>query len=217
MDLELHHFFILVDRGADIADALISLGMEESRRRRKHEGQGTSNRNFDFSNGTLELLWLHDEKEAVDGPGRELKLVERKKSSDASPFGIVFNRKNNSTYRMPFDGWKYDPTYFTHLKSPWFFHVGMNSTNLLEPLCLYVPFVDPEIPTENVEQGIFKTISEVKIYTPSHPLSDILKIADKADRLSIYNGQHLMEITFDNHCSGSTKDLRPGIPLIVHW
>ena len=43
MNLELDHFFILTDPGAEVGDLLSSLGIEESFGR-DHEGQGTSNR-----------------------------------------------------------------------------------------------------------------------------------------------------------------------------
>ncbi len=70
MNLELHHFFILVKPGAEVTELLSSIGMREGTRN-KHEGQGTSNRRFNFSYGTLELLWIHDEEEALNGPGRD--------------------------------------------------------------------------------------------------------------------------------------------------
>ncbi len=52
MNLELDHTFILVKPEAKVADLLLSLGMEESFSR-EHQGQGTSNRRFEFSNGML--------------------------------------------------------------------------------------------------------------------------------------------------------------------
>ena len=116
---------------------------------------------------------------------------------------------------MPFEGWKYQPDYFN---PPWAFHVGSNSSNLLEPLCFYVPFMEPKSSDHEIEEGVFKVISKVHIYTPADPLSDVLVIADTADRLSIDHGnEHLMEVTFDSHNGGFSKDFRPDIPLIVKW
>lgn len=43
MNIELHHFFILVKPGGEVAELLSSIGMQEGTRN-KHEGQGTSNR-----------------------------------------------------------------------------------------------------------------------------------------------------------------------------
>ena len=214
MNLELDHFFILVEPEAKVADLLLSLGMEEGKPN-KHEGQGTSNRRFYFSNGMLEFLWVHDEEEAVNGPGRDLLFPERAKTPTASPFGVILHRKDNASLAMPFEGWKYQPDYFN---PPWAFHVGSNSSNLLEPLCFYVPFMEPKSSDHEIEEGVFKVISKVQIYTPADPLSDVLVIADTADRLSIDHGnEHLMEVTFDSHNGGFSKDFRPDIPLIVKW
>jgi len=214
MNLELHHFFILVEPEAKVADLLVELGLKEGARN-KHDGQGTSNRRFYFSNGMLEFLWIHNKEEAVNGPGRDLRFTERANGPQASPFGVIFTRKDNSNLDMPFEGWKYKPDYF---EPPWAFHVGANSNNLLEPLCFYMPFIEPTTSACKTEEGTFKSISQVKICTPSEPTSDVLEVADTADRLSIEHGnQHLMEITFDDWRCGRTSDLRPDIPLIINW
>ena len=212
MNLELDHVFILVEPGAMVADLLVSLGMLEGKRN-KHKGQGTSNRRFYFSNGMLEFLWIHDQEEANNGPGKALRFPERTKDPAASPFGVILHRKDNSNLKMPFKGWQYQPEYFD---PPWAFHVGENSRNLIDPLCIYVPFVEPQL--RKIEEGTFKSISRVGITTTSKPLSDVLSVANTTDRLLIETGtQHLMDITFDNHRSGNSKDFRPAIPLVIHW
>lgn len=214
MNLELHHFFILVKPGGEVADLLSSLGITEGTRN-EHEGQGTSNRRFNFSNGTLEILWVHDEKEAIDGPGKNMLLSERVGIPTACPFGLIFNRKNNDNLAMPFEGWKYEPDYF---QSPWAFHIGENSKNILEPLCVYMPFVEPGTSENSVDNGVFKSINKVHVYTPLKSISDILETVDNADRLSIGHGdEHLMEVTFNDSQLGLSKDFRPAIPLIIRW
>lgn len=214
MNIELHHFFILVKPGAEVAELLSSIGMCEGTRN-KHEGQGTSNRRFNFSNGTLELLWVHDEEEALHGPGRDMFLPERVNNKAASPFGVIFNRKDNDSVKIPFEGWEYNPVYFQPPRS---FHIGANSKNILEPLCVYMPFIEPEISNGSDENTIINSISYVKIYTPVEPMSNVLSIVNTADRLSIEHGdEHLMEVIFDDNKSGFSKDFRPNIPLIVHW
>ena len=120
MNLELHHFFILTEPEAKAADLLLDLGILEGTRN-THEGQGTSNRRFNFSNGTLEFLWVHDPDEASNGPGRDMHLFDRTRKQTASPFGIMLNRKDNVSLDMPFNGWKYQPDYFEPPRS---FHIG---------------------------------------------------------------------------------------------
>jgi len=197
-----------------MADLLVSLGMQEGTRN-IHEGQGTSNRRFFFANCALELLWVHDSVEANNGPGRDMLLSKRSVESTASPFGIILQRTDNSIIEIPFNGWNYQPDYFS---PPRAFHIGENSNKLVEPLCIYAPFIEPDNSTQTPDEGIFKFISSIRVYTPSDPLSDVLLIANSADRLSIEQGpQHLIEITFDDHKSKCSKDLRPDIPLIIYW
>ncbi len=212
MNLELDHIFIIVKPEAEVADLLLALGMEESRSR-DHEGQGTSNRRFKFSNGMLEFLWVRDVEEALNGPGRELHFSARVENHTYSPFGVILKRLDGAHLERPFDGWKYQPDYF---KPPMAFHVGINSSNYFEPLCIYVPFIEPI--EQTIEEGTFKSISNVKIYTTAEKISDVLTIVNKADRLTIASGdEHLMEVTFDENQCGLSKDLRPDVSLIIHW
>ena len=214
MNLQLHHFFILVRPGGEVAEQLLSIGLREGTRN-KHEGQGTANRRFNFSNGTLELLWVHDEEEALNGPGKDMFLPARASDKTASPFGIIVNRKNNTGLEMPFEGWKYEPVYFQPL---WAFHIGANSKNLIEPLCVYMPFIEPGMSSGSDENTDIGPISRVKVYTPAEPISNVLAVMNTADRLSIENGnEHLMELTFDDNKTGLSKDFRPDIPLIIYW
>lgn len=212
MNLELDHIFIIIESKAKVADLLITLGLKESFSR-DHQGQGTSNRRFEFSNGMLELLWVRDSKEAMEGPGQNLLFPERSKNENASPFGVVLTRKDNSNLNIPFTGWSYQPDYFS---PPMAFHVGNNSTNINEPLCIYVPFIEPV--SRTVEKGTFKSLSSVKIFTKTDKLSNELTEVNRAERLSIESSkQHLMEVTLDENQKGLSKDFRPDIPLIIHW
>ena len=218
MNLELDHFFILVESGGKVADALVSLGMQEDFSR-VHEGQGTTNRRFPFGNRMLEIIWVHDAGEALNGPGRDLCFVGRANNPDASPFGVILRRKNNTCLDMPFNGWKYQPAYF---KPPWAFHVGANANNVREPLCIYVPFIEPKTEEKNATRGesvhTFQSITHVAIYLPSTPVSGVLNAVDVADGISIHYGEeHFMEVIFDNKKQGCFKDFRPDMPLWVCW
>jgi len=212
LNLELDHFFILTKPGAEIGDLIASLGVEESFSR-DHEGQGTSNRRFPVSNSMLELLWVRDASEARNGPGKGLLFPERIEDKGASPFGLIFRRKDNLDSSQPFDGWEYQPDYFD---PPMAFYVGENSGQLNEPLCIYVPFVEPV--ERKVEKGTFRSISKVKISVPSESISDTLSKAGDSDGLEIVLGEeHLMEVTFNVGVCGFSKDLRPVLPLIIYW
>jgi hypothetical protein len=212
VNLELDHIFILTDKPKEAGDLLVSMGLEESFSR-DHKGQGTSNRRFGFSNGMLEILYVRDSEESNNGPAKNLRFSERIQTENASPFGIVLTRTRDSKPGMPFNGWKYQPDYF---EPPNAFHVGDNSEILEEPLCIYVPFVDPVDRIE--ETGIFKSISNVQVSVPLGKISDTLLTLKTADRLDIELGsEHMVILTLDNGRSGLSKDLRPVLPLIINW
>ena len=216
MNLELDHVFILVKPEAKVADLLIAKGFEEGTRN-IHPGQGTSNRRFFFSNGMLEFIWVRDAAEAENGAGRDLLFSERDTNSTASPFGVILRRKdsiNLQPSKMPFNGWTYQPAYFTPPKA---FHVGVNSTNTSEPLCIYFPFT---LPKSSVNKGKINSsfaIGNVCIHIPSAERNEVLEAIEQADRLSIqYGKEHLMEMVLNDRSWGKVVDFRPEIPLIMY-
>lgn len=161
----------------------------------------------------LEILYVRDSEESNNGPARKLRFPERIQTENASPFGIVLTRTNDSKLGMPFSGWKYQPDYF---EPPNAFHVGDNSEILEEPLCIYVPFVGPVNRIEEI--GTFKSISSVQVSVPLGKMSDTLCTLQSADRLDIELGsEHMVILTLDNERNGLSKDLRPVLPLIINW
>ena len=221
MQLELDHVFILVELGAAVADLLIAEGFQEGSSNH-HPGQGTANRRFYFANGMVEFLWVQDVEEALNGPGRDLHFPERAAEPKASPFGMIFLKKADGNAppsgpaEMPFAGWTYQPVYF---QPPNAFHVGINSSNILEPLCIYAPITLPKAPSRKPQGNTAFTISHICIHTPSDDTTGVLEAIAPVDSLSIQTGQaeHLMEITLNHHATGTSKDFRPAIPLILHW
>jgi hypothetical protein len=217
MNLELDHVFILVKPEARVADLLIAKGFDEGTRN-IHPGQGTSNRRFFFANGMLEFIWIRDVAEAKNGTGRDLLFPERDTNPIASPFGVILRRKDridSQPLKMPFNGWSYQPAYFA---PPNAFHVGANSTNIFEPLCIYVPF---SLPKSLVNKGKINSsfaISNVCIHIPSADRNEVLEAVDRADRLSIqYGKEHLMEMVLNDRSTKKIADFRPEIPLIMYW
>lgn len=224
MKLELDHFFILVEPGGAAGQRLLDLGLPEGSRN-QHPGQGTSNRRFFFANGgMLELLWVHDEEEANAGPGQALRFVDRQNQAAASPFGIILRRKDNRSADLPYPGWTYQPDYFT---APMSFHIGENSENVTEPLCIYASFIDPEktypgqatLDKETPDKGTrFNTLSEIIISTPCNPLSAVLEQVNQADKVTIQpDAEHLIQVVFDGKEQGQQCDLRPQLPMVIHW
>ena len=235
--MELDHFFILVEAGgADAAEALRALGFHESSGNR-HAGQGTANRRFVFSNSKLELLWVEDNTEALQGPGRELYLHERTTNDSASPFGFIFRPKKNAEAGQPFCGWRYQPDFF---KAPMAFWVGSNSSILTEPCCIYAPFFKPRTfapdgghnqsneyreskAQKPLQPSHFDWVSDICVTVPMIGLeageySDVLRTVSLVEGLSIKMGaDHLIALTFNHHKCGQAHDFRPLLPLVIYW
>ncbi len=212
MELILDHFFILVSPGAACGDALVKLGLEEGVGN-THPGQGTANRRFYFANTMLELLWIRDEREARSGPGTGLHLLARSSSVAASPFGLVVRKKEHSDEIAPFEGWSYQPDYFPAPKA---FHIAANSAQIDQPLCIFLPFLEPFEPL--AQTGKFKTVARVRIHTTAKMESKIFTQLNSVESLSVVHGkEHLMEIEFSECALGSSKDFRPDLPLIIYW
>lgn len=213
MTLELDHFFILTDKAARCAGQLRALGLVEGSSN-THPGQGTANHRFFCQNAMLELLYISNEEEANNGPGRKLRLTERSGSDTASPFGLVF-RQGGGTQKEPFPGWRYHPDYFSGVR---YFHIGESRDRLVEPLCIYLPFEFQSTENEPPQARRFARISQLIISVPVERPSTVLKAAAECEMISIrLNEPHKMEVVFNQAKEGQVQDLRPEMPLIIHW
>ena len=114
MTLRLHHIFVCSSVGAPEANALLDAGLVEGSAN-THLGQGSANRRFFFEKGFLELLWVHDEREAQLPLVAPTKLWDRwvKRGKAANRFGICFSSSNGVSSKLPFESWKYQPPYLS--------------------------------------------------------------------------------------------------------
>ena len=114
MTLHLHHLFVCTSVGAPEAEDLLDAGLVEGSPN-THPGQGTANRRFFFESGFLELLWVHDEREAQSTLTAPTKLWDRwaERGRTANPFGICFSSPEGADPILPFPSWAYRPGYLS--------------------------------------------------------------------------------------------------------
>lgn len=211
--MQLDHVFIITKPGAEVADKFTGIGLREGTSN-SHPGQGTANRRFFLNDFTIELLFISDTDEALNGAGKDLRIHERSQNREASPFGIVV-RVDDPTSAPTFPNWLYFPDYF-HGKMC--FHVGENSTLLNEPLCICMPPSLPKarnVPDELVNWELKLTQLEIST-TAAHPSPTLKKIQMEGVTIR-YNEAHHMTLTFNNGQTGMRKDLNPDIPLSIYW
>jgi hypothetical protein len=114
MAYQIHHVFVCTSAGAPEAEALRDAGLIEGSPN-THSGQGTANRRFFFESGFLELLWVHDEREAQSALMAPTKLWNRwaERGRTANPFGICFSSPQGIDSVLPFASWAYRPPYLS--------------------------------------------------------------------------------------------------------
>jgi hypothetical protein len=112
MALQLHHVFVCTSVGAPEAEGLLTAGLVEGSSN-IHPGQGTANRRFFFESGFLELIWVHDEREAQSSLVAPTRLWDRwaERGRAANPFGLCFSSSDGADSVLPFPSWAYRPDY----------------------------------------------------------------------------------------------------------
>src|SRR6187455_2460968 len=112
MALHVHHVFVCTSAGAPEAEDLVNAGLVEGSPN-THPGQGTANRRFFFESGFLELLWVHDEREAQSPLVAPTRLWDRwvERGRTANPFGLCFSSLEGPGPDLPFSVRAYRPDY----------------------------------------------------------------------------------------------------------
>jgi Glyoxalase-like domain len=221
--VELDHVFVWVSAGAPEADRLVAVGLTEGPPNR-HPGQGTANRRFFFANAMLELLWVDDAVEAQGEAVRPLRLSERwsRRSSGASPFGVILRPAGQATVGPPFPAWEYRPPYFPESLS---LHAGRNAATVAEPLLFYVPrhprpdaIVGPHRHLLEHRAG-WRELTAVRIFSPqaASPSAEMQAALQTGAFTYAHGDEHLLEIGFDGEKHGLGSDLRPDLPLVICW
>jgi len=211
--LTLDHIFILVSPGAPEADALVNMGLIEGTSN-DHPGQGTSNRRFFFPNTTIELLFINDIAEAVNGAGKQLKLMERAIDVEGSPFGLVTRWLADEPIPN-FPHWTYQPDYFPKAMC---FYVGENSDNFQEPLWICMPPALPVSKSPPTPNNSEWTLTGVEVSLPRFAASETLTTFSKCDMVSIALGEeHHLKLTFNHATKNQTMSFLPNMPLTIAW
>ena len=220
MSVELDHVFILCAVDAPEAIALTRLGLIEGPAN-THPGQGTACRRFLFRNAYVELLWVFDEREARSAAVRPTRLWERwsQRGQGACPFGVLL-RPDGSTRaeQPPFPTWAYTPSY---LPPGLAIDVAVD-TPLNEPEFFYLGFRRGRVGSlhEPAAHAIAATaITDVRIGMPMPGAQSMAaRSAEAAGVLSFdVSSEYVLGLTLDGATTGTTADLRPDVPLVVHW
>lgn len=223
MPLELDHLFICVRRDAPEAERLTQSGLREGRRRR-HQGQGTANVCFFFTNAMLELLWVSDEEEARSPLVQPTRLWERWRwrETGSCPFGICFRPAGESRDSLPFSTWDYKPLYLPEGMS---IPIAANSDRRQEPLIFVSwagrrPDAYPEGQQPPMDHRIgCREVTSLRVTLPlreSHS-PELRKVHDLG-LIGIRAGdEYCVEVRCDGGRAQQEARLAPELPLHLRW
>jgi hypothetical protein len=213
--LELDHVFVCTPDREQALQALTAAGLDRGPSR-VHHGQGTANDCFYFENAYLELLWMKDESEIRSPAVGPLCLWERIhwRESGASPFGLAF-RPLAGFDLAKLDAWRYEAAYLPRGQAITVLSPAGAADEALVFLAMssLPPSQYPDDRRAHlVHKGRPRRITRVR-----HPRGEAGKAADPwAPGSDGGIGARHMVLELDGG-HGEVCDLRPALPLTIHW
>jgi hypothetical protein len=228
-ELEFDHVWIVVARDAPERAALEKAGLKISPDVNRHDGQGTASITADFQNSYIELIWPDPTVSVAPGAERGVEKFKNRmnwRTSGWCPIGIGLHRVGTAT-PLPFPTWTIAPDWMPKgtaieiltsrddTKSPSFF---------IEPDVLAVKErgkTDKNDPkSRSLQHGIgVKRITEIRLVKPKgyQPVAAFAYLEKARIFQSSEGNEWVVEITFDGGQKSQTKDLRPDLPLVIHY
>ncbi len=209
--MDIDHVFICTSLGAPAAEKLVAAGFREGPPN-VHPGQGTACRRFFFRNMFLELVWVADEREIHrDEMTVRTRLAERFAgvvAGNASPFGIILRPKMPGDIpAAPFEHWEYRPALMPNLVL-WI----ASGTMITEPMWC----VMPDRRWRESDDCNALELTGIRITSP--PLYALDPRGFAGGVIDWRDGhEHFIELEFDGRAAGKSLDMRPDLPLMLHW
>jgi Glyoxalase-like domain len=226
-ELEFDHVWIVVTRDAPERAALEKAGLKISPDVNRHDGQGTASITADFQNSYIELMWPDPTVSVAPGAERGVEKFKNRmnwRTSGWCPIGIGLHRLGIAT-PLPFPTWTIAPDWMPKgtaieiltarddTKSPSFF---------IEPDVLAVKekgkIDNPKAGALQHEIGV-QRITEIRLVRPKgyQPVAAFAYLEKARILQSSEGNEWAVEITFDGGQKSQTKDLRPDLPLVIHY
>jgi hypothetical protein len=226
---EFAHVWIVVTRDAPERAALEKAGLKISPDVNRHDGQGTASITADFQNSYIELIWPDPTVSVAPGAERGVEKFKNRmnwRTSGWCPIGIGLHRVGGAT-PFPFPTWTIAPDWMPKgtaieiltarddTKSPSFF---------IEPDVLAVKEKgntgknDSKVGASQHRIGV-QRITKIQLVRPKgyQPVTAFVYLEKAGILQSSQGNEWAVEITFDGGQKSQTKDLRPDLPLVIHY
>ena len=230
--LKLSHAWIVVKTGAPERTALEKAGFRIAPTVNRHEGQGTASISVELLNGFLELMY--PDPDVPVSPGKEAGAEKfRKKSrwreTGLSPIGIVFDRTPATPEKLPFPTWRVTADW---MDKGTFIEMMTPKENLKAVSLSISSHKESTHEKENVALARDPAKGAMFLHpNGARRLTGMRVVAPDADGLppaASYLGENglmkfevggewLLDVTLDDGAQKVTQDLRPDLPLVVHY
>lgn len=219
--ISVDHVFVFVSPNAPEARVLQDLGLTVVQDTSRHAGQGTASLSVMFHNAYLELIWIDN---AAEFRGIGLGMPERRADPSGSPFGIGLKHTDLET-AIPFATDSYTADWMRDSEP---IQMATWSRSVAEPLIFVVPQAmrwdiryeqRPALQAYTRHELELRELTGVRLVGPSvTTASETLRVLGSLGVLQLAEAAtHTMHLTFDDGNQGTTLDLRPTLPVVLHY
>lgn len=223
-ELGFDHVWIVVTRGAPERAELEKAGLKIAPDVNRHDGQGTASITAEFLNSYLELMWPDPTVPVAPGAERAVEKFKNRmnwRTTGWCPIGIGLHRNGSTAPPLPFPTWTIAPGWMPKgsaievltarddTKSPSFF---------IEPPILAVKENKQAERASSHSAGV-ERITAIQLVTPKEykPAAAFAYLEKAGMFKSTEGAEWAVEITFDGGRKTQTKDLRPDLPVVLHY
>ena len=225
--IELDHVWIMVSRDAPERAALTRAGFQFAPEVNRHDGQGTASISVELENGYIELMWPDPTVPVAPGLERAAEKFRHRsewRTSGWCPFGVGLRRAtaSSSSEQLPFPIWTWTAEWMPK-------GTVMEMLTPRDDTRSPALFIEPHAladPADQARRGALyhhpigsRRLSSLRLTSPGkyEPIA-ALKYLEEKSLLGVGRGdQWLLEVTLDGGAKKSSKDLRPELPVVIHY
>jgi len=232
--LAVSHAWVVVATGAQERKALEAAGFRIAPTVNRHDGQGTASVTVEFFNGFLELIYPDPTVLVAPESQRgaeKFRLKSQWHVTGYSPIGIVFDRTPATPDEFPFATWRVSAdwmekgTYIEMLtpkEMPKAVSLSISSHSVSTQETENVAMArDPTQGAMFLHPNGARRLTGLRVVVPT-PTHDRLPPAaayvSEHGLMSFDAGaEWLLDVTLDDGKQGVTRDLRPSLPMVIHF
>ena len=214
----LSHAWIVVTTGAPERAALEKAGFQIAPTVNRHDGQGTASVTVELENGFLELMYPDPTvpvSSALKAGAEKFRVKSAWRTNGSCPIGIVFDRTAATPQTFPFPTWK--------ISAEW-----MDKGTFIEML---TPREMPKAVSLSISSHAVRQTESFSHPNGARRLTALRVVAPSAEALppaASYiaskglmkfdvGSEWLLDVTLDDGAQRVTKDLRPDLPMLIHY